>query len=137
MPLYLCNMKTGSVPAEAKSKIAQDITDIHCKATDAPAEFVHVFFLEEAAAPPLDDDQVYLQGNIRAGRNSAQKDEIIRGMCGSIARHTGLGIADIGMQLVDVPASWVMEGGDVFPEPGEEAAWLEAHAQRLAAEAAK
>lgn len=137
MPLYLCNMKSGSVPAEAKAKIAQDVTDIHCKATDAPAEFVHVFFLEEAEAPPLERNQVHLQGNIRAGRNSAQKDEIIRGMCSSIARHTGLNISDIGMQLLDVPASWVMEGGDVFPEPGEEAVWLEAHAKRLAAEAAK
>ncbi len=137
MPLYLCNMKSGSVPTEAKAKIAQDVTDIHCKATDAPAEFVHVFFLEEAEAPPLESNQVHLQGNIRAGRNSAQKDEIIHGMCSSIVRHTGLNISDIGMQLLDVPASWVMEGGDVFPEPGEEAAWLAAHAERLAAEEAK
>lgn len=137
MPLYLCNMKTGSVPAEAKSKIAKDITDIHCKATDAPPEFVHVFFLEESEAPDLEGNRVFLQGNIRAGRNDDQKDEIVRGMCSSISRHAGLDISDIGMQLMDVPASWVMEGGDVFPEPGEEAAWLEAHAARLAAEEAQ
>jgi hypothetical protein len=27
--------------------------------------------------------------------------------------------------LVDVPARWVMEGGAIMPEPGQEAAWLE------------
>lgn len=29
---------------------------------------------------------------------------------------------------VDVPARWVMEGGEVLPEPGEEEAWLAKHA---------
>ena len=34
----------------------------------------------------------------------------------------------------DIPASWGMEGGDIFPEPGEEAEWLEKHEAKHAAE---
>jgi len=33
------------------------------------------------------------------------------------------------VQLLEVPAAWVMEGGAVMPEPGEEAAWLARHGQ--------
>lgn len=31
------------------------------------------------------------------------------------------------VDLTDVPASWLMEGGRIVPEPGEEAAWLAGH----------
>jgi hypothetical protein len=34
--------------------------------------------------------------------------------------------ARIRVDLTDVPASWLMEGGRIMPEPGEEADWLAA-----------
>lgn len=137
MPLYLCNSKYRSIPQEAKAKIAKDVTDIHCENTGAPREFVHVFFFEDAPAPQLEGRIAKLQGNIRAGRNAEQKAAISNQMRQSISAHSGLAISDVGMEITDVPASWVVEGGEVFPEPGEEAAWLEEHAKRLAAEQAQ
>ena len=42
------------------------------------------------------------------------------------------GLGDIDMATQDIPASWVMEGGDLLPEPGEEEAWLRAHNEKMA-----
>jgi hypothetical protein len=30
----------------------------------------------------------------------------------------------VAVVTVDVPARWVMEGGALLPEPGDESAWL-------------
>ncbi|MEM6625230.1 MAG: tautomerase family protein [Pseudomonadota bacterium] len=132
MPLYMCNAAKGTIDDDAKSKIAADITRIHCDVTDAPPVFVHAFFLENAPHPPLKQKSVKLLGSIRAGRTDAQKQRIVDEIRQSIHAHTNLPLEDIEAVTIDTPASWVMEGGDIFPEPGEEAEWIKAHENKLA-----
>ena len=36
----------------------------------------------------------------------------------------------VDVKIFDTPAHWAMEGGEIMPEPGEEAAWLAAHQHR-------
>lgn len=134
MPLYICNAQIGVIADDAKPKIAKEITDIHCEKTGAPSTFVHLFFFEEAPLFPLDRAVVRLHGTIRAGRNKEQKESIILEMRQSVSRHSGIDLSEIEMTTSDVPASWVMEGGDLLPEPGEEGAWLKAHEAKLAVE---
>lgn len=134
MPLYMCNAPKGTIDDAAKPKIAADITRIHCDVTGAPPEFVHAFFVEDAAAPPLAEKQAMLFGSIRSGRTDAQKAQIIAEMRQSVARHAGLDLDTIGMATTDVPASWVLEGGAIMPEPGEEAEWMAKHHPKSAAE---
>ena len=136
MPLYLCNSARGAIDNAAKPKIAADITRIHCDVTGAPPTFVHAFFFEEAPHQPLGDKTVLLFGNIRHGRTDEQKSQLVEQMRESIHSHTGIPLEEILVHTMDIPASWVMEGGDLLPEPGEEAAWLEAHEAKLAAEKA-
>ena len=127
MPLYVCNSRRGLIPDDAKALIARDITDIHCDVTGAPPTFVHAFFFEEAPHVPLGDSKALLFGQIRAGRTERQKAEMLERMSESIHIHTGIARADIAASTTDTPASWVMEGGDLLPEPGEEESWLAAH----------
>ena len=134
MPLYLCNAAKGAISDDAKPKIAADITRIHCDVTGAPPQFVHAFFVEEDVAPPLDGKSAVLFGSIRANRTDAQKAQIINEMRQSISTHAGIDFDTVGMMTTDVPASWAFEGGEVMPEPGEEAAWLARHRQPSAAE---
>ena len=134
MPLYLCNAAKGSISDDAKPKIAADITRIHCDVTGAPSQFVHAFFVEEDAAPPFDGKSAVLFGSIRANRTDAQKAQIIAEMRQSISKHARLDLDTIGMMTTDVPASWAFEGGEVMPEPGEEAEWLARHNRAPAAE---
>ena len=137
MPLYIVNSKPGSVAQAAKEKIAADITRIHCDVTDAPAKFVHVFFFEDGPMPPLGDKHAMVYGQIRHGRTDAQKAQICTEMKASVVGHCGLSADDVHAFTTDTPASWVMEGGDVLPEPGEEEAWLAAHEAKLAARGAE
>lgn len=127
MPLYICNSRKGLISDQTKALIAEDITRIHCQVTDAPRTFVHAFFFEEASNVPLGDKQALLYGQIRAGRTDKQKEEIRERMSQAIHIHTGISKDDISAYTTDTPASWVMEGGDLLPEPGEEEAWLVAH----------
>ena len=127
MPLYLCNAAKGAISDDAKPKIAADITRIHCDVTGAPPQFVHAFFVEEDVAPPLDGKSAVLFGSIRANRTDAQKAQIIAEMRQSISTHAGIDLDAVGAMTTDVPASWAFEGGEVMPEPGEEAEWLARH----------
>ncbi len=136
MPLYIVNSKAGAMPADAKAKIADDVTRIHCDVTDAPPTFVHVFFFEEAAMPPLGDKTAMLYGQIRAGRTDAQKAQIAKEMAEAVSHHAKIEPGAVHAFTTDTPASWVMEGGDILPEPGEEEAWLAAHEAKLAKQGA-
>lgn len=127
MPLYVCNAAKGAIPNEAKPKIAADITRIHCDVTGAPPEFVHAFFVEEAPNQPLGEKTAFLFGSIRSGRTDEQKAQIVSRMQASVETHAGISLSDIDMVTVDVPASWVLEGGAIMPEPGEEAEWMAKH----------
>lgn len=134
MPLYICNAAKGAIDNAAKPKIAADITRIHCDVTGAPPQFVHAFFVEDAPTQPLNGKTASLFGSIRAGRTDAQKAQIVSEMRASVQTHTGISLGEIAMVTADVPASWVLEGGDIMPEPGEEAEWLARHAHQPAAE---
>ncbi|MEM9628765.1 MAG: hypothetical protein AAGA21_21215 [Pseudomonadota bacterium] len=127
MPIYMCNAVRDIIPETAKPKIAADITTIHCDVTGAPPTFVHAFFFEDAPQQPLNGKSVFLFGNIRAGRTRVQMQTMINRMRQSIHTHAGVPLDEIIVDTTDVPASWVMEGGDLLPEPGDEKGWLKAY----------
>ena len=133
MPVYVCNTRAGAIDDAAKPHIAEDITRIHCEITGAPPTFVHAFFFEDVDHIPLNGNSAFLFGSIRGGRSDAQKAQLASEMRASIHKHTGIPLDEIVAMTADTPASWVMEGGDILPEPGEEEAWLKAHEAKLAA----
>lgn len=127
MPLYMCNAVAGAIPKSAREKIAADITRIHCEVTGAPRSFVNVFFFEDAPQQPLRGRRVFMYGSIRAGRTSGQKHRLTEDIKSSIHTAASIPLDEIVVDTVDVPASWVMEGGGLLPEPGDEEAWLVEH----------
>ena len=52
---------------------------------------------------------------------------LVTGMRRAAAEILSLNRDDVVMSTRDVAAKWVMEGGELLPEPGEEAAWLKRH----------
>ncbi|MEM8501257.1 MAG: tautomerase family protein [Pseudomonadota bacterium] len=130
MPLYICNSAPGAIPSDAKAKIADDITSAHCDVTDAPARFVHTAFFENHQRFPLEGKSAFVVGTIRAGRTDEQKSIITDRIKRSILNHAGISMEDCDAYVAETPASWIMEGGEIMPEPGEEAAWLKAHAEK-------
>lgn len=124
MPLYRCTIPQGSLSTEQRAAIAKQVTAIHCEETGAPKTFVHVFFFDMPSVPA---PEYRLHGSIRAGRTDAQKDSLRSRMRDALANVAGVGSENVAVTTNDVPAKWVMEGGVLLPEPGEEAGWLAEH----------
>ena len=118
MPVYRCTLPAGSLDDEARKRIARAITTVHCDVTDAPPTFVHVIYSESDAGT------YDVSGTIRAGRSAAVKSALIDGLRDAVAAGAGVEAANVTVSTEDIPASWVMEGGELLPEPGEEADWL-------------
>jgi phenylpyruvate tautomerase PptA (4-oxalocrotonate tautomerase family) len=126
MPLYRVSIPSGSLTVAQRAQIAEAITEIHCDVTGAPALFVHAFFFDVPASAAGPRHQVH--GSIRAGRTPEQKQSLRDRMRDAVARISGCASDDVAVSTSDVPARWVMEGGVLMPEPGEEKRWLLQHA---------
>ena len=130
MPLYICNTKKDAIDDATRQRIAEDITNIHCSVTGAPASFVHAVFFEEAPQFPLGDKTLSVRGTIRKGRSNEQKDQIADAIRASLIRHGNVAESLTEAEIRETPASWVLEGGEIMPEPGEEAEWFAAQEAR-------
>ena len=124
MPLYTVSTKDPLSDAE-RSGIAMMITDVHCGHTDAPRTFVQTLFSQNV--PLKQGVSLHIYASVRAGRTHETNELIKRDMIQQAAHITGFVEDGIEFALFEVPASWVMEGGVVLPEPGEEEAWLKEH----------
>ena len=127
MPLYRCMVREGLTTFEQREQIAKEVVRVHCGVTGAPPSFVHAFFSEDETGDLPKDKVAFVLGSIRAGRNDEQKARIVSELTESIAAIVGRDLGEIEVITVDVPAKWNMEGGELLPEPGEEAEWLDRH----------
>jgi phenylpyruvate tautomerase PptA (4-oxalocrotonate tautomerase family) len=105
-----------------RKEIANAIMNIHCDVTGAPETFVHVFFFPK---PGIDNHAV--NGSIRKGRDESQREAIHSRIVEAYSTVAGIPRNEVRVSTLDVPSKWVMEGGSLLPEPGEEDAWLATH----------
>lgn len=127
MPLYRCAVREGSTTEEQRARIAKEIVRIHCDVTGAPASFVHAFFSETPADTLPQGKSAFVLGSIRWGRSDEQKARIVSELTRVVSDVLGRSSSEVGVVTVDVPSKWNMEGGELLPEPGEEAEWLARH----------
>ncbi len=127
MPLYRCAVLEGSTSEAQRARIAKEVVRIHCDTTGAPPSFVHAFFSEAPAEKLPPGKSAFVLGSIRAGRTDAQKAQIVSELTDVVAEVLGAERNAVGVATVDVPSKWNMEGGELLPEPGEEAEWLARH----------
>ena len=127
MPLYRCVVAPRVTSYDQRAAIAEAITRIHCEVTGGLPLFVHAFFVEDEAGRLPADKRAVVLGSIRAGRTAAQKERLVGEIEESVARILDVARDQVAIVTVDVPARWVMEGGDILPEPGDEAAWMAKH----------
>lgn len=125
MPLYRCTAPAGTLDDSQRAAIAVAFTDIHCDLTGAPRTFVHVQFHHQPAQAGR--TPFSLHAGIRAGRDQTLTESLIRRCVEAVARIADVPAAQISMRTSSTQASWILEGGRVLPEPGEEEAWVAAH----------
>ncbi len=124
MPLYRFAVLEGLTTEAQRAHIAEEVVRVHCGVTAAPPSFVHAFFSEATSSELPDGKSVFVLGSIRSGRTDEQKARIVAELTDSIATTIGRQQTEVGVVTVDVPAKWIMEGGELLPEPGEEESWL-------------
>ena len=122
MPLYRCTCPEGDLDDAQRAAIAEAFTRIHCELTGAPRTFVHVQFHHRPAGP--DAPRFVLHAGIRAGRDRELADTLIARCIAAVSSIAGVDPTGVAMRTSSTPASWILEGGRVLPEPGEEEAWL-------------
>jgi phenylpyruvate tautomerase PptA (4-oxalocrotonate tautomerase family) len=122
MPLYRCTYPEGALDPSQRAALAVAFTDIHCELTGAPRTFVHVQFHPRPA--PADGPPYELHAGIRAGRDRTLADALVARCISAVSATTGAAPSAISMRTSGTPASWILEGGRVLPEPGEEDDWV-------------
>jgi phenylpyruvate tautomerase PptA (4-oxalocrotonate tautomerase family) len=129
MAIYTCITQEGTLSAEQRAGIAQEITRIHSTHTGEPAGFVWVIF--ETVSP----DRIYEGGKpavmaamvatgFRENRSTEVKAQVLKELWSMYKNVTGLPDDRIWVELTEIPASNAMWLGAILPEPGHEAEWL-------------
>jgi hypothetical protein len=102
-----------------KQQVAQKVVDVHCDLTGAPETLVNVIFSENV---PLRPGILHNIGaNVRKGRTGDMNETLTQEMLNQLADVLSVSNAAMEISLFEVPAQWIMEGGEILPEPGEEA----------------
>jgi len=127
MPLYRCAIASGTSSEAQRAEIARAVVQIHCAVTGAPPSFVHAFFSEAPSSKLPAGKSAFVLGTIRWGRSAEQKARIVSELSESVAAVLGLAREAVAVVTADIPSRWNMEGGELLPEPGEEAEWLTRH----------
>ena len=124
MPLY--TVSTGrSLSVPNRKALANLIMDVHCVITGAPKTFVNVMYCDNI---PLEDGlQMNVLGAVRKGRTAEMNATLQNTLIDKITEMFNMSDLQLDLSLFEVPAQWVMEGGEILPEPGEEdqCEWLQ------------
>ncbi|MET0450200.1 MAG: 4-oxalocrotonate tautomerase [Mycobacterium sp.] len=119
MPFYNCAC-SRDLGDDTQARIADVIGAVHCGLTGAPLHFVNVLFLK--AYRLRRGEVLSVIGNVRTGGNRTPEliDRLRGDLQASIAAVASLAPTEVVVKLISIEAKWVMEGGRVIPEPGEE-----------------
>ena len=121
MPVYSLTSKEV-IPVKQKQQLVDLFTDTHCNIMIAPEQFVHVLFSD--GIPITNQHKLYIHANVRKGRAQDKIDllvETLKSKCAEILR---IPKEKVHINLLEINAKWIMEGGHVMPDPGEEDEWM-------------
>ena len=137
MPTYTVNYSGIGLAATQKHLIARGITDTHKAVTGAEAYFAQVIFAKTRrgdhfmGGEPVNEPQMFLHGQIRAGRTADGKQKLCLDLRDVLASISGLDNSRIWIYLVELLPSQMMEYGEILPESGKEAEWFAGLSPRL------
>jgi phenylpyruvate tautomerase PptA (4-oxalocrotonate tautomerase family) len=129
MPTYVCSVLENSVDERQKDEIAEAIARVHSEETGAPKFFCQIVIEEKKPTnrylgPSRASGQIWIRGDIRAGRTEGQRTQMMLRMMAEVSRITGVKKEEIWVVCNLAPTDMV-EYGHVLPKPGEETAWFD------------
>lgn len=123
MPLYTLTTRAGTLDADAKARLADQLTTFHADYAGVAKNWVHVVYHDYvtgsgytagvASAP------VVLTLLIRTGRSPEYKRVLLRRLWEMVQAATGAPDQEIVIGIQEVPASQAMEMAQIMPDVGE------------------
>ncbi len=130
MPTYTVKYSNINLSQKQKNSIANDITFIHSKFTGANTFFAQVIFQKNAkdahfmGGKLVKTKEIFLNGQIRAGRTSKIKKQLILGLRRILIKNTKLRSDFVWVYLEDLLPDQMIEYGEVLPKSGQEKKWF-------------
>ncbi|MBB3011282.1 MULTISPECIES: tautomerase family protein [Cupriavidus] len=137
MPTYIVSAAAGLLSLDAKQAIAEAITVSHNKVTGANMFFAQVIFQDVPqgnhfmGGRPLRHDHIFVHGHVRSGRTREQKADLLNRIVDGICQVTDVPKVNVWGYISELPPSHMIEYGEILPEPGEEAQWMESLAPEV------
>ena len=137
MPTYTIKTSNLRLDKKKKNKIAKGITETHNKITGANLYFAQVIFQENKkdnhymGGKLVKEKQIFLQGQIRAGRTKSIKNKLIIALRNSIIKNCGIDKDNSWVYLLDLPPEQMIEYGEILPKSGKEINWFKSLSKSL------
>ena len=124
MPLYTAIAQEGTVSAETKAKIAEEITRIHTAVMKVPKNFVRVVFLSYPQGSGFTGGEqaptAALNCVLRSGHTAEEKIDMLRQLWTMFQGLTGIATDQLALSLQEIPSSNAMEMGQIMQAVGHE-----------------
>jgi phenylpyruvate tautomerase PptA (4-oxalocrotonate tautomerase family) len=128
VPIYTCTTTTGTLTADVKRTLAQEISRLHAEINHVPSTYVNVVFHELPAGGIYTDgvpaNPVLVNGWVRSGHPTDETTRLATAIAEAVSRIAKIDANRVLMVIQNSPASGAVEGGRVLPEPGQEQAWI-------------
>ena len=137
MPTYIVKYSNFKLSSKQKKFIADGITKTHSKFTGANTFFAQVIFQKNEnrshfmGGKLVKNKEIFLNGQIRAGRTSAIKKKLILGLREVIIKNTKLKKDFVWVYLEDLLPQQMIEYGEILPISGEEKNWFKSLSMSL------
>ena len=137
MPTYTVKYSNLKLSPKQKKLIADGITKTHNKFTGANTFFAQVIFQKNEnrshfmGGKLVKNKEIFLNGQIRAGRTSAIKKKLILGLREVIIKNTKLKKDFVWVYLEDLLPQQMIEYGEILPISGEEKNWFKSLSMSL------
>jgi phenylpyruvate tautomerase PptA (4-oxalocrotonate tautomerase family) len=118
MPFYTAITQEGTVSAEAKAKLAEEITRIHTTVMKVPKNFVRVVFLSYPKGSGFTGGEqaptASLSCVLRSGHTPEEKADMLRQLWATFQSLTGIATGQFALSLQEIPSSNAMEMGQIM-----------------------
>tara|TARA_Y100000817_G_scaffold168797_1_gene131956 strand:+ start:699 stop:1142 length:444 start_codon:yes stop_codon:yes gene_type:complete len=137
MPTYTVKYSNINLSKKQKNSIANDITNTHSKFTGANTFFAQVIFQKNEknahfmGGKLVKTKEIFLNGQIRAGRTSKVKKQLILELKNILIKNTNLRKDFVWVYLEDLLPDQMIEYGEVLPKSGQEKEWFNSLSSNL------